>query len=728
MKCSEKEAHSSQDEPGGSSRLAVIEEDWLNAHKNSIKNVNELSRYTHLSKEKKALLGRVTEMYHMRLPQYYFFLIKDCADPRDPIARQCLPSVEEIAENPNENIDPLAEERMSPVSCLVHRYPDRALLLVTARCFMYCRHCTRKRLWLRQGRSGVAEPTLRDFDRAFKYLKENKGIREVIVSGGDPLVLSSSRLDYILSSLKALTHIEVIRIGTRAPVVFPQRIDEGLCTVLKKYDNLWINLQFNHPREITPQSTAACKKLSDCGIPLSNQSVLLKGVNDNPEVMTELCRKLQTIRVRPYYLFQCDPVCGASHFRTPVLKGVEIIKKMRGYTSGMCIPTFVVDGIEGKGKVPLGPDYLVSASEEGVLLRNYKDELFFYNNPQSPSKPPVNKENLVKTIGIVFNLRKNKSGSDQEEEFDEIETIETLKKEIEKKGFEAKLFEENDSLAESIRKNKPDFIINLAEGRGSGRSRESHVPSILESLKIPYSGSDPVSLGITQDKALTNRLLKPAGIPVPLMFTAANPKQLSRLKRIFRQGKSFLVKPRWEGSSKGIFLNSLVDNFADLKERAEYIFSHYHQPAVIEEFLEREEITAGVAGNDSPYLLGMMKIVSKEPCGQKFIYSLEVKRQWEEKVKYEPQSAIAPHIQRLVKQYALKAYQALELKDFSRIDFRVGQDNIPRIIDINPLPGLSPRYSDLPILYRLRGRSYSELVRVLLESSFKRYGLKAARG
>ncbi|MBU2250659.1 MAG: KamA family radical SAM protein, partial [Candidatus Omnitrophica bacterium] len=671
----------------------------------------------------KALLGRVTEMYHMRLPQYYFFLIKNCSDPSDPIARQCLPSVEEIDQNPNESIDPLAEEKMSPVSCLVHRYPDRALLLVTGRCFMYCRHCTRKRLW----RSGVSEPTLRDFDRAFKYLKETKTIREVIVSGGDPLVLSSSRLDYILSSLKALEHIKVIRIGTRAPVVFPQRIDEGLCAVLKKYDNLWINLQFNHPREITAQSTAACRKLSDCGIPLNNQSVLLKGVNDDPQVMLQLCQKLQSIRVRPYYLFQCDPVSGAGHFRTQVSAGVEIIKKMRGYTSGMCIPTFVVDGTEGKGKVPLGPDYLVSASEKGMLLRNYKDELFFYDNPQNPVKPPAKrkKDNLVKAVGIVFNLRKNKSGSDQEEEFDEIETIEALKAEIEKQGFGVQLFEENDNLAQDIRRRPPDFIINLAEGRGSSRSRELQVPSILESLGIPYSGSDPVSLGITQDKALTSRILKAAGIPVPLMFTAARLKQLNRFKGIFRPGKTFLVKPRWEGSSKGIFLNSLVDNFSDLKERSEYIFSQYHQPVVIEEFLEKEEVTAGVSGNDSPCLLGMMKIVPKDQSGEKFIYSLEVKRQWEEKVTYQPQNTIAAGIQRRVKLYALKAYQALELKDFARIDFRVGQDNLPRIIDINPLPGLSPRYSDLPILYRLKGRSYSDLIKALLETTFKRYGLKA---
>jgi lysine 2,3-aminomutase len=195
-------------------------------------------------------------------------------------------------------------------------------------------------------------------------------------------MLATERLDYILSSIARIKSIETIRIGTRALVVLPQRIDESLCKVLKKYENLWVNTQFNHPLEVTPYAIEACRKLQSCGIPISNQSVLLKGINDDTNLMISLCQKLQSIRVRPYYLYECDPVIGASHFRTSIWKGIEIIERMRGYTSGMCIPNFVVDGPEGKGKIPIGPNYLLSISPEGVTLRNYNNETFFYYNPK----------------------------------------------------------------------------------------------------------------------------------------------------------------------------------------------------------------------------------------------------------------------------------------------------------------------------------------------------------
>ncbi|MFH1239370.1 MAG: KamA family radical SAM protein [bacterium] len=376
--------YSANDEDPGSSKPEVskndifIEQDWQTASKDSFKNIDDIAKLIPLEPKDKLLLKQVAKTYHLRIPRYYFSLIKDLSNPLDPIRRQCVPSVEEIRQGFHESLDPLAEEKTSPCPCLVHRYLDRALLLVTGTCFMYCRHCTRKRLW---GHKNV-EPNLKDIEQAINYVKENKNIREIIISGGDPLTLPNERLDYILSLIDGLKNIEVIRLGTRTPVVFPQRIDDALCAVLGKHDNLWINVQFNHPREITPQSAAACRKLQKCGLPLSNQSVLLKGINDDPQVMIELCHKLQNIRIRPYYLFQCDPVVGAYHFRTSVFKGIEIMEKMRGNTSGMCIPTFVVDGIDGKGKVPLGPNYLLSISPKGVTLRNYKNEVFFYYNPQ----------------------------------------------------------------------------------------------------------------------------------------------------------------------------------------------------------------------------------------------------------------------------------------------------------------------------------------------------------
>ncbi len=695
--------------------------DWPAAARASITNIRELSRHLVLTVREERMLEQVIGVYQMKIPRYYLSLIDDPFNPQDCIRRQCIPSLEEIADGTNEHIDPLGEVKTSPLPYLVHRYPDRVLFLVTNQCFMYCRHCTRKRLWKKQGIFIGSS----DIEEAACYIRNHKNIREVIISGGDPLTLATEKIDRILSALSGLDNIEVIRIGTRAPVVFPQRVDSALCRVLRKYRNLWINLQFNHPREVTPESTLACRKLQECTIPLSNQAVLLKGINDTSEVMVELCRKLQNIRVRPYYLFECDPVVGTRHFRTPVLKGIEIIKSMRGYTGGMCVPTFVVDGIDGKGKVPLGPDYLVSSTAEGVFLRNYKDELFFYADPQQvlpPGSAPGQKSS-VQTIGIIFNLKKNKGDSDAEEEYDELETIESLSSEIERCGFKVKLFEQDNTLSDSLCRLRPDFVLNLAEGVGNSRSRESQVPALLESLGIPYSGSDPVALGITLDKYLTGRLLAAAGIPVPVAFILEHPEETDRLKDIFEKGAVFIIKPRWEGSSKGIFLNSVVDNFRDLQIRVCEVISRYSQPALVEEFLEKDEITVGVGGNSSPRLLGMMKIVPRDKNQKRFLYSLETKRDWEAKVKYLSEESIPLTVKASITHYSLTAYRILELRDFVRIDFRLSRDNSVKIIDVNPLPGLSPRYSDLPILYRLQGKTYSELIGEFLKDSFARNGL-----
>ena len=378
LESAEEEPDGSNDDSGECKSEIILEEDWHAAYRNSLKNIDDLSRFVSISEEDKPLLKQVIKTFHTRIPLYYLSLIKDLNDADNPIRKQCIPSIEEIKGEIHEKIDPLGEEKTSPAPCLVHRYPDRALLLVTGRCFMYCRHCTRKRLW----RSRIPEPTLKDIDLALSYVRQNRHIREVIVSGGDPLTLPTEKIDYILSSVAEIKNVEVIRIGTRAPVVLPQRIEGNLCKVLEKYENLWINTQFNHPDEITPQAILACKKLQRCGIVLSNQSVLLKGINDNAKIMLELCQKLQAIRVRPYYLYQCDPVVGAHHFRTSILRGIDILENMRGHTSGMCIPTFVVDGIDGKGKIPISPNYVLSASPEGLTLRNYKNETFFYYNPK----------------------------------------------------------------------------------------------------------------------------------------------------------------------------------------------------------------------------------------------------------------------------------------------------------------------------------------------------------
>jgi lysine 2,3-aminomutase len=344
----------------------------------SITSLEELQLHTKIKDQELPQLEEVTKIFPMSITPYYFSLIEDINNESDPVRKQCVPTICELSDDYTEEVDPLSEEATSPVSCLIHRYPDRALLIVSNRCFMYCRHCTRKRIW----KNNLPQPTMKDINRALSYVKANKKIREVIISGGDPFRLSNQRIDSILAAVARCENIEAMRIGTRAPVVCPSRIDDELCRILSKYKNIWINVQFNHPKEITIQSEEACRKIQKCGIPMSNQSVLLKGINDDARIMLELCHKLQNIRVRPYYLFQCDPVIGTSHFRTDVNKGIEIIEAMRGHTGGMCVPTFVVDGIKGKGKIPLGPDYLISKNDKGLMLRNYKKETFYYPNPK----------------------------------------------------------------------------------------------------------------------------------------------------------------------------------------------------------------------------------------------------------------------------------------------------------------------------------------------------------
>lgn len=290
---------------------------------------------------------------------------------------QCAPSSDEkISFELDE--DPLGEERDSVLPGLVHRYPDRALVTLTSMCPVYCRHCTRKREWHKGG--WVRKP--HELDSIYTYITRHQEIRDVILSGGDPFILSNSKLGEVLRNLRNIPHVEIIRIGTRCPVVLPQRIDKGLISVLHEYRPIWVNTHFNHPNEITEESRAACDRILCAGIPVNNQSVLLKGINDDAKTMTTLCQRLLKIGVRPYYLFQCDPVRGTGHLRTSIEKGLEIIKKMRGYTSGLAVPLFVVDGPEGQGKVPLQPDYLVGFEKNYVILRSYKGDIFRYYDPR----------------------------------------------------------------------------------------------------------------------------------------------------------------------------------------------------------------------------------------------------------------------------------------------------------------------------------------------------------
>ena len=352
--------------------------DWKWQFRNRVTTVDELARYISFSTEELARLKLVTIKYPLSVTPYYLSLMNR-GDPRDPIRKQAVPCFEEITMGAVGYEDPLEEQRESVVPGLIHRYPDRVLMVLTDICATLCRHCTRKREWKNGGWVRAAD----EVEAMLGYIRRHSEVRDVIISGGDPLTLSTRRLESVLAELRAISHVEVIRIGTRFPVVLPYRIDEELCGVLSKYGPIWLNTHFNHPREVTEEAAQACDRLLRAGVPVNNQSVLLRGVNDSVKTMTELCHRLLKAKVRPYYLFQCDEVQGTEHLRTSVETGVNIIEGMRGHTSGLAVPTFVVDLPHGGGKVSIQPDYIVSRNEGEIVFRNYENRLIRYRNPGS---------------------------------------------------------------------------------------------------------------------------------------------------------------------------------------------------------------------------------------------------------------------------------------------------------------------------------------------------------
>jgi lysine 2,3-aminomutase len=341
-------------------------ENWQNSLAATIDSPEELAKRFNIDT---GPLKEVADKYPMRITGYYLGLIKD---PGDPIWRQCVPDPCELEDDGHLD-DPLNEESLSPVPGLVHRYPDRVVWLVSAVCAVYCRFCMRKRS---VGCTGISA-SMNSCDRALEYIAGNNRIRDVILSGGDPFLLDDDLLDGILSRLRKITHVEIIRIGTRAPVTLPERITPRFCRMLKSHHPLYINTHFNHPREITRESSMACEMLADAGIPLGNQTVLLRGVNDDPTLIKRLMQQLLSIRVRPYYIHQMDLVKGTRHFHTKVEKGIEIMAGLRGHTSGLATPYFVIDLPGGKGKVPVGPEYLERQGDR-LLLRNYLGEVIEY--------------------------------------------------------------------------------------------------------------------------------------------------------------------------------------------------------------------------------------------------------------------------------------------------------------------------------------------------------------
>jgi lysine 2,3-aminomutase len=368
-----------EDNPGGcyplsysKCNITILDNiSWQELLKNSLVTAEEIAQKTNLDIKE---IKEVIKKYPARINPYYFSLIKQ---KNDPIWLQCIPNKKELNDSAC-YVDPLNEENQSPIANVItHRYPDRVLFLVCNQCAMYCRFCTRKR---KVGDS-FKKITWEQIMDGIQYIRDHSEIRDIILSGGDPLLLPTSILEKILKELRSIKHIEIIRIGTRVPCTLPQRIDQDLCNMLKKYHPIFINTHFNHPSEITPASSLACKMLADSGIPLGNQTVLLKGVNDNPKIMKKLMQELLKIRVKPYYIYQTDMTKGTNHFRTKISKGLEIIKNLRGFTSGLAVPHYIIDAPGGGGKIPILPNYIVSCKNDKIILKNYKDNLYEYIEP-----------------------------------------------------------------------------------------------------------------------------------------------------------------------------------------------------------------------------------------------------------------------------------------------------------------------------------------------------------
>ena len=361
----------------------VPDEDWNNWKwqlKNRITSLEQLEPLLELSPEEREGCLLANKKLSLAITPYFFNLINR-ADPKDPIRLLVIPRVEETITHQGELLDPVGEEDSSPVEGIVHRYPDRVLFLVTDRCAAYCRYCTRSRL-VSNAQDYNFHPK---YDAGLDYIRKNPQIRDVLLSGGDPLLLSNNKLDKLLGELKAIKHVQFIRIGSRIPVFLPQRIDPELCEIFKKHGPIWLSIHTNHPNECTNDLKNACEQLAFAGVPIGNQSVLLKGINNQADIMRTLIHKLLMMRVRPYYLYQCDLINGSAHLRTDPREGIALIQSLRGHTTGYAIPQFVIDAPGGGGKIPINPNYIQSITEDAIIMKNYEGKIYEYPLNQKAS-------------------------------------------------------------------------------------------------------------------------------------------------------------------------------------------------------------------------------------------------------------------------------------------------------------------------------------------------------
>jgi lysine 2,3-aminomutase len=689
---------------------------WEWQVRNSFKDLKGLRKVISLSGEELQAFRIYRSHLPLRITPYYAGLL-DPANPLQPLRRCVIPVMAEQLAAPWESIDPLGESTHCRVPGVIHRYPDRVLFLVTNFCSSYCRYCTRSRLVGGQ-QNDFGHPT--QWEEAFSYIQSNPDIRDVLLSGGDPLTLSDNNIRYLLTRLKQISHVEIVRIGTKVPVVLPQRITPELVGVLKEFPPLWMSIHFTHPDEITPETTTACERLVEAGIPLGSQTVLLKGINDSVETMKKLVHRLLQIRVRPYYLYQCDPIAGSSHFRTPVEKGLEIIRGLRGHTSGYAVPHYVIDAPGGGGKIPLLPEYYVGREGSEVLLKNYEGKLYRYPDVTlEPESAPGLEEPPKFRIGLTYDLREDylHEGYSEEEtaEFDRPDTIAAIENALVRLGYYPERIGNIKQLVKKLgtKNRKPwDLVFNICEGMW-GMGREAQVPGLLDAYEIPYTFSDSVVLALTLDKALTKQVIRDLGLPTPDFLLVRTMDDLSRLKLEF----PLFAKPVGEGTGKGIGPQSKCNSMVELAAVCQELLTRFKEPVLVETYLPGREFTVGIVGTgDEAEAVGMIEVVLKDNA-EAHAYSYKNKENCEELVLY---SSVDGDIAEKCRELAVKAWKGLGCRDAGRIDLRLDAQGTPNFLEVNPLAELHPQHSDLPIICSTVGISYDELMSSIIKSALKR--------
>jgi len=698
--------------------------DWQWQMRNRITGLSALETIISPTDEEKRALRSSISVLPLSITPYYAGLI-DRNDPLHPVRRTVIPVESELLHGPGEQADPLGEENHSPVPGLIHRYPDRVLFMVSNTCATYCRYCTRSRI---VGNKRDGRFTLPQWKNAIDYINTNRQIRDVIVSGGDPLMLADNQLEWILSRLKRIAHVEMIRIGTKVPAVLPQRITTALVRMLKRYHPLYMSIHFTHPDELTPESLQACMRLTDAGIPLGSQTVLLKGINDDATTLTALFHGLLKARVKPYYLYQCDPIPGSAHFRTSIETGLQMIRSLRGFTSGYAIPAYVIDAPGGGGKIPLLPNYVLRRESDSLVVKNYKNREFRYplsadhDSSQTVNLLNVNSRSRKRfVIGLTYDLRSDylDMGYSEEEtaEFDRPETIDAIEHALHDLGFETDRIGNIQRLTRRISIGERwDLVFNIAEGL-KGLGREAQVPALLEANSIPYTFSDPMVLSLTLHKGMTKRVVRDMGIPTPDFFIVDEGTDLHAAPLPF----PLFAKPIAEGTGKGINKFSKIHEMDELRQVCNSLIKNFKQAVLVERFLPGREFTVGIVGSGSrARSIGTIEVLLNQNA-EPDVYSYENKQKYESLVTYRLADDDLAH---RASDTALTAWQGLGCLDAGRIDMRVDENGVPNFIEVNPLAGLHPHHSDLCIIGQKVGFPYNRLIETIVRSAMERYRIQ----